>query len=136
LRNIRKGMFPSVGAMRAAETTVIIEDVVFPIEHLEVARSSCRPCSASTITTKPSSSAMRWRGICTSCSRPFSGDAEIKRYEAFIEDVCKLVAVEYEGAVKAEHGTGRNMAPFVEMEGRRPTASCRSSKPCSTRMAS
>ena len=34
LWSIRKGLFPSVGAVRASGTTVIIEDVVFPVEHL------------------------------------------------------------------------------------------------------
>ena len=32
--NIRKGTFPSVGAMRETGTTVIIEDVAFPVERL------------------------------------------------------------------------------------------------------
>ena len=34
LWNVRKGMFPAVGAMRPTGTTVIIEDVAFPIERL------------------------------------------------------------------------------------------------------
>ena len=29
---------------------------------------------------------------------------------------CLIVAVKYKGSLKAEHGTGRNVAPFVEME--------------------
>jgi D-lactate dehydrogenase len=33
-----------------------------------------------------------------------------------MDDVCQLVAVDYQGSLKAEHGTGRNMAPFVELE--------------------
>lgn len=28
----------------------------------------------------------------------------------------RLVAVKYQGSLKAEHGTGRNMAPYVELE--------------------
>ena len=32
--NVRKGMFPSVGAMRKIGTTVIIEDVAFPVPRL------------------------------------------------------------------------------------------------------
>ena len=32
--NVRKGMFPSVGAMRKVGTTVIIEDVAFPVARL------------------------------------------------------------------------------------------------------
>jgi D-lactate dehydrogenase len=33
-----------------------------------------------------------------------------------MDDVCDLVVKKYDGSLKAEHGTGRNMAPFVEME--------------------
>jgi D-lactate dehydrogenase len=33
-----------------------------------------------------------------------------------MDDVAQLVAGKYEGSLKAEHGTGRNMAPFVELE--------------------
>ena len=33
-----------------------------------------------------------------------------------MDDVCQLVVGKYDGSLKAEHGTGRNMAPFVEME--------------------
>ncbi len=36
LWKIRAGMFPSVGSVRKSGTTVIIEDVAFPIEHLTV----------------------------------------------------------------------------------------------------
>lgn len=32
-----------------------------------------------------------------------------------MEDVAQLIAVEYQGSLKGEHGTGRNMAPFVEV---------------------
>ncbi|KOO11157.1 hypothetical protein AKJ18_30550, partial [Vibrio xuii] len=34
LWGIRKGMFPAVGAVREVGTTVIIEDVAFPVENL------------------------------------------------------------------------------------------------------
>jgi D-lactate dehydrogenase len=33
-----------------------------------------------------------------------------------MEDVCEMVVGKYDGSLKGEHGTGRNMAPFVEME--------------------
>ena len=39
LWKIRKGLFPSVGAMRKTGTTVIIEDVAFPIQSLAEATS-------------------------------------------------------------------------------------------------
>src|SRR5690606_14828278 len=37
-------------------------------------------------------------------------------YDKFIREVVALVVNKYNGALKAEHGTGRNMAPFVETE--------------------
>ena len=33
-----------------------------------------------------------------------------------MDEVAELVVGKYDGSLKAEHGTGRNMAPFVEME--------------------
>jgi D-lactate dehydrogenase len=33
-----------------------------------------------------------------------------------MDEVCEMVAVRYGGSLKGEHGTGRNMAPFVELE--------------------
>jgi D-lactate dehydrogenase len=46
----------------------------------------------------------------------FSDAAEIERYERFMDDCVELVVKKYDGSLKAEHGTGRNMAPFVETE--------------------
>jgi len=46
----------------------------------------------------------------------FTDPAEIQRYADFMDEVCVLVVGRYDGSLKAEHGTGRNMAPFVEME--------------------
>lgn len=40
----------------------------------------------------------------------------MERYQALMDEVAQLVGVEYGGSLKAEHGTGRNMAPYVELE--------------------
>ncbi|KMJ52991.1 4Fe-4S ferredoxin [Vogesella sp. EB] len=115
--NIRKGMFPSVGAMRAAETTVIIEDVAFPIEHLAEGTLKLQALFKQFHYDEAIIFGHALEGNLHFVFTPnFSGAEEIARYEAFIDAVCQLVAVEYEGALKAEHGTGRNMAPFVELE--------------------
>lgn len=117
LWNIRKGMFPSVGAMRAAETTVIIEDVAFPIAHLAEGTLKLQALFQTFGYHEAIIFGHALEGNLHFVFTPdFSGPEEVARYEAFIDAVCRLVAVEYEGAVKAEHGTGRNMAPFVEME--------------------
>jgi D-lactate dehydrogenase len=40
----------------------------------------------------------------------------VTRYRNFIEEITSMVVKKYDGSLKAEHGTGRNMAPFVELE--------------------
>jgi len=46
----------------------------------------------------------------------FSKPDDLKRYDAFMEGLIELVLDRYDGSLKAEHGTGVNMAPFVERE--------------------
>ena len=51
-------------------------------------------------------------------NQSFAEKAEVDRYAEMMRDVAKLVVEEYDGSLKAEHGTGRNMAPFVKYEWR------------------
>ncbi|MCK5085862.1 MAG: 4Fe-4S dicluster domain-containing protein, partial [Melioribacteraceae bacterium] len=46
----------------------------------------------------------------------FKSEHEVNRYKDFMDDIVRLVVEKYDGSLKAEHGTGRNMAPFVEYE--------------------
>lgn len=114
---IRKGTFPAVGAVRETGTTVIIEDVAFPVEKLADGVADLQ-----TLFTKYHYDEAIIFGHALEgnlhfvFTQDFSTQAEINRYQAFMDDVCQLVAVDYQGSLKAEHGTGRNMAPFVELE--------------------
>ncbi len=117
LWKVRKGLFPSVGAMRQTGTTVIIEDVAFPIARLAEA-------------TLDLQALLRGHGYHEAIifghalegnlhfvfTQDFDSPAEVTRYADFMEAVSDLVVDKYDGSLKAEHGTGRNMAPFVEME--------------------
>ncbi|MDO6506514.1 FAD-binding and (Fe-S)-binding domain-containing protein [Colwellia sp. 4_MG-2023] len=114
---IRKGTFPAVGAVRETGTTVIIEDVAFP-----VARLADGVADLQLLFTKYQYDEAIIFGHALEgnlhfvFTQDFSTEKEIKRYQSFMDDVCQLVAVDYQGSLKAEHGTGRNMAPFVELE--------------------
>ena len=55
-------------------------------------------------------------GNSTCVNQNFSEDKEVEKYRIFMEDITKMVVSQYDGSLKAEHGTGRNMAPFFEME--------------------
>lgn len=114
---IRSGIFPSVGGTRPLGTTSLIEDVAFHIEDLPEATAELQQLIAR-------------HGYDDACiyghalegnyhfiiNQSFGTEAEVKRYEALMNDVKTLVVDKYDGSLKAEHGTGRNMAPFVKQE--------------------
>ncbi len=117
LWKIRKGLFPSAGAMRKTGTTVIIEDVAFPIETL--AESTCELQSLLNIHGYHDAVIFGHAlegNLHFVFAQDFNSQEQVKRYSELMNDVATMVAVRYEGSLKAEHGTGRNMAPFVELE--------------------
>ena len=114
---VRKGTFPSVGAMRKAGTTVIIEDVAFPVESLAAATLDLQALFLKHGYSEAIIFGHALEGnLHFVFTQDFGDDAEVQRYARFMDDVCDLVVTKYDGSLKAEHGTGRNMAPFVEME--------------------
>ncbi|MGB5984813.1 MAG: FAD-binding and (Fe-S)-binding domain-containing protein, partial [Desulfobacterales bacterium] len=117
LWNIRKGLFPAVGAVRRIGTTVIIEDVAFPIHHLAPATLELRSLMAKHRYDEAIIFGHALEGnLHFVFTQDFSSPAEVERYRAFMHDVCRMVVEGYDGSLKAEHGTGRNMAPYLEME--------------------
>ncbi len=116
---IRSGIFPSVGGTRPVGTSCLIEDVAFHIEDLPEATVKLQKLIAD-------------HGYSDACiyghafegnyhfilNQSFKSESEVKRYEEMMRAVARLVVEEYDGSLKAEHGTGRNMAPFVKYEWR------------------
>jgi len=114
---IRSGIFPSVGGTRPVGTSCLIEDVAFPIESLPEATVKLQKLIAD-------------HGYSDACiyghafegnyhfilNQSFADEHEVARYAEMMRDVAKLVVEGYDGSLKAEHGTGRNMAPFVKYE--------------------
>jgi D-lactate dehydrogenase len=117
LWDVRRGLFPAVGGARRVGTTVVIEDVAFPMVHL----------AAGTVELQRM---MREHGYDEGIifghaldgnlhfvfTQDFGDAAEVERYRRFMDEVCEMVARKYDGSLKGEHGTGRNMAPFVALE--------------------
>jgi D-lactate dehydrogenase len=117
LWNVRKGLFPAVGAVREAGTTVIIEDVAFPIADLADATLELQELFRKHGYDKAIIFGHALEGnLHFVFTQDFNVQSEIDRYAAFMEDVTHMVADKYKGSLKAEHGTGRNMAHFVELE--------------------
>lgn len=114
---LRKGMFPAVGAVRASGTTVILEDIAFPVEQLGDAILDLQQLFKKHQYHDAIIFGHAKDGnIHFVVTQAFHTNAEIIRYDTFMQDVVKLVVLKYNGTLKAEHGTGRNMAPFIETE--------------------
>ena len=114
---VRKGLFPAVGAVRASGTTVILEDVAFPVEQLGDAILDLQALFQKYHYYNAIIFGHAKDGnIHFVVTQSFNTEDEIIRYDKFIKEVVDVVVNKYAGTLKAEHGTGRNMAPFVETE--------------------
>ncbi|MCU1720691.1 FAD-binding and (Fe-S)-binding domain-containing protein [Pseudomonas sp. 5P_5.1_Bac1] len=117
LWKIRKDTFPAVGAVRQTGTTVIIEDVTFPVEQLAEGVNRLIQLFDKHRYDEAIIFGHALEGnLHFVFTQGFNSAVEVARYQGFMDDVAQLVAVEFGGSLKAEHGTGRNMAPFVELE--------------------
>ena len=114
---LRKEMLPTVAGMRRSGTTAIIEDICFPIEKLAEATVRLREVFAADGYADAVIFGHALAGnLHFMFNQDFATAAEVEKYKKFMDDVVKLVVDRYDGSLKAEHGTGRNMAPFVEYE--------------------
>ncbi len=117
LWDLRKGLFPAVGAARRIGTTVIIEDVAFPMKHLAAGTVALQEAFARHGYTEGIIFGHALDGnLHFTFTQDFGEDHEVARYQAFLDDVTEMVVGRFDGSLKAEHGTGRNMAPFVAKE--------------------
>jgi D-lactate dehydrogenase len=117
LWKIRQGMFPSVGAARRSGTAVLIEDVAFPLDRLADAVTDLRALFARHGYDEAIVFGHAKDGnLHFVITQSFNGDAAVAQYARLMDDVVDLVVRKYDGALKAEHGTGRNIAPFVQTE--------------------
>ncbi len=114
LWNIRKGIFPSIAAARKPGSALINEDVAVPLPYLP---AFCKILQL----------VFQKHGFAQGCifghakdgnlhfllEADFATEAGLQQYEAFMADLVTLVLY-YKGALKAEHGTGRNMTHTVK----------------------
>ncbi|MBS3823904.1 MAG: FAD-binding oxidoreductase [Wenzhouxiangellaceae bacterium] len=114
---VRKGTFPSVGAMRPPGTHVIIEDVAVPTAKLADAVLELRESFSNYGYDDAIIFGHALAGNIHFVLTPDLGTTEaLDRYGMFMDELASLIAGRYQGSLKAEHGTGRNMAPYVELE--------------------
>jgi len=117
LWNVRKGIFPSVGGNRQAGTTVFIEDVAVVLEKLPAALADLRHLLDKYEYTDGVIYGHANDGnVHFIFSSDMSQAENVQKYKHFMHEVAELIVHKYDGSLKAEHGTGRNMAPYVAFE--------------------
>lgn len=117
LWEVRKSLFTTVGSLRKPGTSVITEDICFDIEDLGEAITDLHRIFA------------KWKyqdavvfghakdgNLHFVASIDLESKEGIARYKGMLDDIAKMTIAKFNGSLKAEHGTGRNMAPFVERE--------------------
>jgi D-lactate dehydrogenase len=114
---LRKGMYPAVAAVRGRGEAAILEDIAVPVDQLgpailELQGLFRRHHYENGIIFGHAKDGNLHFVITQSLSEA----RDIEKYSRFIDDMVAMVVERYDGALKAEHGTGRNMAPFVETE--------------------
>jgi len=113
----RKGLLPTVGGLRKNGTSVIIEDVAFPLPQLADACLALKDLFKKYEYQDAVLFGHALEGnLHFVFSQDFSNQSEVDRYEKLMAKLADLVVNRFNGSLKAEHGTGRNMAPFVEKE--------------------
>ncbi|MGP9680696.1 FAD-binding and (Fe-S)-binding domain-containing protein [Brachybacterium sp. AOP3-A1-3] len=110
----RKGLYAAIAGARPAGSTALLEDVVVPVPELE---ATCR--GLQDLFDRHDYDESVIFGHAKDGNIHFLLNEQLgegsTRLEAFTQDMVELV-LDHGGNLKAEHGTGRVMAPFVERQ--------------------
>ncbi|MDR1238233.1 MAG: FAD-binding oxidoreductase [Propionibacteriaceae bacterium] len=113
---LRNGLYTSVAGARKLGTTALLEDVVVPVASLA---NTCVELSKLFDEYRYEDSVIfghaKDGNIHFMIVDRYEGDEAMQRYHDFTEAMVDVV-LHYSGSLKAEHGTGRVMAPFVERQ--------------------
>lgn len=112
----RKAFVTAVGGSRPSGTTLITEDFAVPPSRLADACEALLELQ----TLHGFDAAVAGHAAHGNLHFLLAFDAalpaDVERYAAFMDAFCKLTVERFDGSLKAEHATGRNIAPFLELE--------------------
>ena len=112
----RKGLYSAIAGARPSGTNALLEDVAVPVERLgELSSGLIRLFATHDYDGSVMFGHARDGNLHFMLNERFDDPVQLRSYEAFTEDMVDLV-LGLGGTLKAEHGTGRIMAPFVERQ--------------------
>ncbi len=113
---VREGLHGLVGRLRPPGTALIVEDVCVPPARIAEAAEDIRGLLAEHGFLSGVAGHTSAGNLHFMLTPDFAKPEDVDRYETFMGKLVDLVLDRYDGSLKAEHGTGVNMAPFVERE--------------------
>jgi D-lactate dehydrogenase len=114
--HVREGLLGLVGKIRPKGSTLITEDVCFPPERLAQGARDIQELLSKHGFIPGVAGHAAHGNLHFTLVADFSNPEDHKRYADFMTEVVDLVVRKHDGSLKAEHGTGLNMAPFLESE--------------------
>ncbi|CAM5609057.1 oxidoreductase [Streptomyces tanashiensis] len=112
----RKAFVTAVGGSRPSGTTLITEDFAVPPDRLAEACEALLGLQARHGFDAAVAGHAAHGNLHFLLAFDAADPSDVERYAAFMDEFCKLTVERFDGSLKAEHATGRNIAPFLELE--------------------
>ena len=116
LWHVREGLHGLLASMRAPGQQLILEDVCVPPARIAEAAEDIRALLGEHGFLQGVAGHASAGNLHFMLTPSFGEESDMERYDAFMNGLVELIVSKYRGSLKAEHGTGVNMAPFVEQE--------------------
>jgi len=113
---VREGLHGLIGRVRPEGTALIVEDVCVPPERIAEGAKDLQALLAEHGFLPGVAGHASAGNLHFMLTPDFAKQEDLERYEAFMGGLVELIVGKYDGSLKAEHGTGVNMAPYVERE--------------------
>jgi len=113
---VREGLHGLIGRLRLPGTALIVEDVCVPPERIAEGARNLQALLGEHGFLPGVAGHASAGNLHFMLTPDFAQREDLERYEAFMAKLVELIVDKYDGSLKAEHGTGINMAPYVERE--------------------
>ncbi len=113
---VREGLHGLIGKLRLPGTALIVEDVCVPPERIAEGARDLQALLGEHGFLAGVAGHASAGNLHFMLTPDFAKQEDLDRYEAFMSGLVELIVDKYDGSLKAEHGTGINMAPYVERE--------------------
>lgn len=113
----RSGVLPTIAGQRPLGSSVLIEDIAVEIEKLPMLIADVKEMFKKYSYNNAAIFGHVLAGNIHFVLTPnFNNQEEILNYDNFMHELTELVAKKFNGSLKAEHGSGRNISPFAIVE--------------------